>query len=196
MIDAMSEEVSQNKEKKSGGFFKELLKFILIAFIIVVPFRWFVAQPFIVNGASKEPTFKNNEYLIVDQLSHRIKEPQRGEVIIFKYPKDSSKYFIKRIIGLPSETLELNGTEIKVTNNEFPNGFILDENYITYQKNNKLKIELSEDEYFVMGDNRASSSDSRVWGPLKEKLLIGRPLIRLFPVTRFKFFPGDHSEIQ
>jgi len=196
MIDAMSEEVSQNKEKKSGGFFKELLKFILIAFIIVVPFRWFVAQPFIVNGASMEPTFKNNEYLIVDQLSHRIKEPQRGEVIIFKYPKDSSKYFIKRIIGLPSETLELNGTEIKVTNNEFPNGFILDENYITYQKNNKLKIELSEDEYFVMGDNRASSSDSRVWGPLKEKLLIGRPLIRLFPVTRFKFFPGDHSEIQ
>lgn len=191
----MSEEISQNHEKKSGGFFKELLKFVLIAFIIVVPFRWFVAQPFIVNGASMEPTFKDNEYLIVDQLSHRIKNPERGEVIIFKYPKDPSKYFIKRIIGLPSETLEINGSEIKITNNEFPDGFTIDETYITYQKNNKLKIELSEDEYFVMGDNRASSSDSRVWGPLKKKLLVGRPLVRLFPVNRFNFFPGDHSEI-
>ena len=112
---AMSEETTQ--QNKKGGFFKELLKFTIIAFIIVVPIRAYVAQPFIVNGASMDPTFETGEYLIVDQLSYRIIEkPARGEIIIFKYPQDTSKFFIKRIIGLPGETLEIEGSSIKITN--------------------------------------------------------------------------------
>lgn len=193
----MPEENSSIEEfqtEKKGGFFKELLKFVLIAFLIVVPFRWFVAQPFIVNGASMVPTFENGEYLIVDQISHRIKNPERGEVIIFKYPEDPSKYFIKRIIGLPGETLEIEGLQTKIINDEHPEGFIIEEDYIVYQKNNKkMIIELKDDEYFVMGDNRAASSDSRLWGPLNDNLLVGRPLFRLYPVKRFNILPGDHS---
>jgi len=192
---AMSYEFPNNEEKKSGGFFKELLKFILIAFLVVVPFRYFVAQPFIVNGASMTPTFLPGEYLIVDQISYKtLKSPERGEIIIFHYPKDHSKYFIKRIIGLPSETVRIEGTQITIINETNPEGFELTEDYILYPKDDFLEVKLEDDEYFVMGDNRASSSDSRVWGPLKEDLVVGRPLVRLIPFSRLQIFPGRHEE--
>ncbi|MEK7551883.1 MAG: signal peptidase I [Patescibacteria group bacterium] len=192
---AMTDEYLDNGEKKSGGFFKELLKFILIAFLVVVPFRYFVAQPFIVNGASMTPTFLPGEYLIVDQISYKtLKDPERGEIIIFHYPKDRSKYFIKRIIGLPSETVRINGTEITIINEANPKGLKLKEDYILYPKNDSMEVTLEDDEYFVMGDNRASSSDSRVWGPLKEDLIVGRPLVRLIPFSRLKVFPGRYEE--
>ena len=191
----MSYEFPNNEEKKSGGFFKELLKFILIAFLVVVPFRYFVAQPFIVNGASMTPTFLPGEYLIVDQISYKtLKSPERGEIIIFHYPKDHSKYFIKRIIGLPSETVRIEGTQITIINETNPEGFELTEDYILYPKDDFLEVKLEDDEYFVMGDNRASSSDSRVWGPLKEDLVVGRPLVRLIPFSRLQIFPGRHEE--
>ena len=192
---AMSYEFPNNEEKKSGGFFKELLKFILIAFLVVVPFRYFVAQPFIVNGASMTPTFLPGEYLIVDQISYKtLKSPERGEIIIFHYPKDHSKYFIKRIIGLPSETVRIEGTQITIINETNPEGFELTEDYILYPKDDFLEVKLEDDEYFVMGDNRASSSDSRVWGPLKKDLVVGRPLVRLIPFSRLQIFPGRHEE--
>ena len=192
---AMSYEFQINEEKKTGGFFKELLKFILIAFLVVVPFRYFVAQPFIVNGASMTPTFLPGEYLIVDQISYKtIKSPERGEIIIFHYPKDRSKYFIKRIIGLPSETVRIEGTKITIINETNPEGFKLEEDYILYPKNDFLEVKLENDEYFVMGDNRASSSDSRVWGPLQEDLIVGRPLVRLIPFSRLQIFPGRYEE--
>ena len=192
---AMSYEFPINEEKKSGGFFKELLKFILIAFLVVVPFRYFVAQPFIVNGASMTPTFLPGEYLIVDQISYKtLKSPERGEIIIFHYPKDHSKYFIKRIIGLPNETVKIDGTQITIINKANPEGFNLKEDYILYTKDDSLEVTLGNDEYFVMGDNRASSSDSRVWGPLKKELVVGRPLVRLIPFSRLQVFPGRHEE--
>jgi signal peptidase I len=194
---ADSEMIATGSKKEAGGkkeFFKELLKFTFIAFLIVVPFRWFIAQPFIVNGASMEPTFHPGEYLIVDQLSYRIFEnPERGEVIIFRYPEDPRKFFIKRVIGLPGETLEIKGKEIKIVNNEYPGGFSLSEEYILEGKDEYQKVLLKDDEYFVMGDNRGFSSDSRIWGPLKESLIVGRPLIRLFPINRMNILPGDQS---
>ncbi|TSC61019.1 MAG: signal peptidase I [Parcubacteria group bacterium Gr01-1014_107] len=176
-------------------FFKELLRFTIIAFLIVIPFRWFIAQPFIVNGASMEPTFHPGEYLIVDQLSYRIfEEPGRGAVIIFRYPQDPSKFFIKRVIGLPGETLEIRGKEIRITNSEHPDSFSLAEEYILHGRDEYQKVVLKDDEYFVMGDNRPFSSDSRIWGPLKENLIVGRPLLRLFPINRLKILPGDKSQ--
>jgi len=190
----MPEETLQNEKVRKSGFFKELIKFTLIAFLVVVPFRYFVAQPFIVNGASMDPTFHTGEYLIVDQLSYRtFEDPQRGEVIIFRYPEDPSKFFIKRIVGLPGETIEMRGNIITITNDENPSGFSIEENYIIHTKSDTLKVELEEDEFFVLGDNRASSSDSRIWGPLKQEFIIGRPIIRLFPLNRLQLFPGDYS---
>lgn len=170
---------------------EDIIKFALIALLIVVPIRWFVAQPFIVRGASMEPTFLNGEYLIVDQLAYRFEEPARGDVIIMRYPKDPSMFFIKRIIGLPNETVEILGSRVVV---DRPNAapLSLDESFIPKERlqSEYGVYELGPDEYFVMGDNRIESSDSRSWGALPKKDVVGRALVRLFPPAKISLFPG------
>ena len=177
--------MSENKE----NFIIETLKFSLIAILIVLPFRIFIAQPFLVSGASMSPNFETGHYLIVDQLSYNFQKPERGEVIIFRYPKNPKKFFIKRIIGLPNETVIINDKDIIIKNEENPEGFKLKEPYIKFFSNNDLETVLTEGEYFVLGDNRPSSSDSRFWGVLQEDLIIGRALVRLFPLTQIRLFP-------
>ncbi|HVS79637.1 MAG TPA: signal peptidase I [Candidatus Paceibacterota bacterium] len=181
--------------EQGGGFFSELFKFALIALFIVLPFRIFIAQPFIVNGASMDPTFKSGDYLIVDQLSYRFENPPRGSVVVFKYPKDTTKYFIKRIIGLPGETVSIQGSSVTIKNAENPAGFTLDEPYIQFPKtDDNLTVTLGPTQYFVMGDNRLGSSDSRAWGPVDKSLIIGRPILRLFPLGEIGIFPGGYDE--
>ncbi len=183
----------QNKESFAQSFKQslwEFVKFIVIAALIVVPIRLWVAQPFIVNGSSMLPTFENGEYLIVDEFSYHFRQPERGEVIIFRYPQDHSKFFIKRIIGLPGERLEIKNSKIHIYNAEFPEGFTLGESYIG--KNVFMadtSVTLNKTEYFVLGDNRGMSSDSRYWGPLANDLLIGRAWLRLWPFNRISAFP-------
>jgi signal peptidase I len=140
------------------------------------------------------PTFENNEYLIVDEISYRIHEPERGDVIIFRYPKDPSKFFIKRIIGLPGETLTINGQKITVKNESHPEGFTVDEPYVKNQATNELTVTLPEGQYFVMGDNRSASSDSRVWGNVPEKNIIGRAFLRVLPIAEASVLPGDYKQ--
>ena len=167
----------------------EILKFAIIALVIIVPIRLFVAQPFIVKGDSMVPTFENKDYLIVDQISYRFNEPRRGDVIIFRYPNNPSRFFIKRIIGLPGEEVIIEGGSVRIINEDHPTGFILNEPYINDALFGQQSTDIGEDEYFVMGDNRPASSDSRVWGPLHEDYIVGRALIRLFP--KMKGHPGD-----
>ena len=167
----------------------EIIKFAVITVAIVVPVRAYVAQPFIVSGSSMVPTFENGEYLVIDEFSYLLRGPNRGEVIVFRYPKDPSKFFIKRVIGLPNETLKLtpsgvtaikeDGTEVKI-----------DESYIKNQSLPDQTIKLGSNEYFVMGDNRPESLDSRVWGPVTSNLIKGRVLLRLLPPTRIGLLPG------
>src|SRR3990167_5681468 len=146
--------------------FTELLKFALFAVIIVVPVRLFVAQPFIVSGASMDPTFDNGQYLIVDELTYRFDEPNRGDVIIFKFPKDPSQYFIKRVIGLPNETLRITSEAVTVSTAD-GSSLTLEEDYVVNEGNGgNVVVTLKDNEYFVMGDNRPESSDSRLWGVL------------------------------
>jgi signal peptidase I len=185
----------QPEEKKKEGFWGEIIRFTFFALLIVLPIRLFIAQPFIVSGASMDPTFASGEYLIVDQLTYRLNNPKRGEIVIFKYPKDESKYFIKRIIGLPGEVVELEGTEVTIKNKQYPEGLKLDEPYITdrNEKEDHMTITLKDDQYFVMGDNRRQSSDSRAWGTLPRNLIVGTPFVRLFPMNRIGIFPGDSS---
>lgn len=187
-IDAMNPETPQKKE----NFFIEIVKFTLIALAIVIPLRTYIAQPFIVSGASMDPTFSTGQYLIVDQISYRFEDPKRDDVIIFKYPLDPETYFIKRIIGLPRETVSVKGGEITIFNNENPDGMKIEESYIAdeHRTTETFSITLGSTEYFVMGDNRAQSSDSRSWGPLDLNFIIGRPLIRLLPITKISLFPG------
>jgi len=186
-------------EIKSGrGFVREVIEFSLIALLIVVPIRFFVAQPFIVSGASMEPTFDGGEYLIVDQISHYFEEPYRGEVIIFKYPIDQSKFFIKRIIGLPGETISIRGSAITITTADQSETFTLSEPYLETSRVGAdfITVVLDEDEYFVLGDNRRASSDSRIWGALPKDLIVGRAFLRLLPPSRIDYLPGEHENLR
>ena len=190
------DELTRPVDQKKDRFFIETLKFTLLALIIVLPIRYFVAQPFIVSGASMDPTFYDGQYLVVDQLSKDFSAPARGEVIVFRAPPDPSKYFIKRVIGLPNETVEIKGSDVYIINKDHPDGFKLDEPYV-YPANKStgddIKVTLGPNEYFVMGDNRRASSDSRAWGAVPASDLIGRPVLRLFPVNKATVLPGNYS---
>lgn len=169
----------------------EIVRFAIIALIIVVPIRMFVAQPFIVSGASMQETFHSGEYLIVDQLTYHFESPERGEVIIFRYPRDLSKFFIKRVIAVPGDTIRIEEDRVTIINEEHPDGFLVDEPYVrSMQPAGVIEETLGDGEYFVMGDNRDQSLDSRSWGILTEDKIVGRALIRLFPVSSIDVFPG------
>jgi signal peptidase I len=148
---------------ETRGSIWEFVKFVLIAILIVIPVRIWIAQPFIVSGASMQPTFENGDYLIVDEFSYHFRKPRAGEVVIFRYPLDPSKFFIKRIEVVGEDTVEIEGR----------------------------RIELEKEEYFVLGDNRQASSDSRRWGPVPEDLIIGRAFLRLWPFKDAGVLPGE-----
>lgn len=177
--------------KPQDGGLSDILKFAVLAIAIVLPIRIFIAQPFIVSGTSMVPTFLNGEYIIVDQLSYHLREPERGEVIIFKFPEDPSKYFIKRVIAVPGDTVRITGNEVFISNPENPEGIRLDEPYIKNPGASDINRTIEDGEYFVLGDNRASSYDSRFWGVLTEKYVVGRAFIRLFPLSKVDILPGE-----
>lgn len=181
---------------KKENFLIEILKFTVIALAIVIPVRTYIAQPFIVSGASMDPTFETGEYLIVDELTYRFEKPERGQVIIFKFPRNTKTYFIKRIIGLPGETVDVRQGKVRILNDQYPEGIVLEEPYVsaTHSVRDSFTVTLDANEYFVMGDNRAESSDSRSWGPLEEKFIVGRPIIRLLPVNKLDVLPGVFKE--
>lgn len=134
-----------------------------------------------------QPNFTDGEYLIVDEISYRLREPHRGEVVIFRFPKDPSQFYIKRIIGLPGETVTINDDKIIIKNKQDPDGFLLNEDaYLPMDDFSLGQIEatLTDGEYFVLGDNRDQSFDSRRWGPLPRKMIIGRALFRAWPIER------------
>ncbi len=191
-ISPMNSDNLQKENIPKENFFKEILKFTVIALIIVVPIRTYIAQPFIVSGPSMDPTFNTGQYLIVDQISYRFQDPKRNEVLIFRYPREPQTFYIKRIIGLPGETVSIETGRVIITNKENPKGMLLSDTYIlnNHRTSETFSITLGPSEYFVMGDNRAESSDSRLWGPLDKKFIVGRPFIRLFPLNKIGLFPG------
>lgn len=181
-------EPNSKPEVQKENFWKELLKLAVLSLVIVVPFRLFIMQPFVVEGASMDPTFKNGNYLLVDEVSYHFSDPKRGDVLIFKYPKDPSKYFIKRIIGLPGEIVNIKDGKVTIMSSKFPEGIALDEPYVKWQKADNTTFTLAQGEYFVMGDNRLQSADSRLWGPVPEKNIVGKPFVRVFPPG---LYPGE-----
>lgn len=170
-------------------FIWEIAKIVIIALLVVLPIRYLVFQPFFVKGDSLEPNFSDGDYLIIDEISYRFRDPQRGEVIVFKYPNDPSQRYIKRIIGLPGETIEIKDGQVMVyRQGEEKAEEALDESdYLssTVSTSGNLNLTLQEEEYFVLGDNRPVSSDSRRWGTLPRENIIGRVLARLWPFVAF-----------
>ena len=169
---------------------REILEIVLIAVVVVVGVRYFLVQPFLVDGSSMEPNFHSGDYLLVNELSYRFKEPQRGDVIVFHYPGNKSTYFIKRVIGLPDERVEIKEGEISVFNKERPNGFKLNEFYLpsSIKTGGEKTITLGMNEYFVLGDNRGASFDSRQWGSLDKKEIVGSAWVRLWPLNQITAF--------
>ena len=169
----------------------ETIKYALIAAVIILPIRTFIAQPFVVSGNSMFPTFHNGEYLIVNELTKYTGTYERGDVVILKYPNDPSKYFIKRVIGLPGETVNINDGVVSITSPTQKTPLTLSEPYVKQPKSDNSSRTLDSEEYFVMGDNRAQSSDSRVWGPVPARLMDGKALVRLYPFTSIALHPGS-----
>jgi signal peptidase I len=167
---------------------KEALKVLFVVVFVVLPIRYFVFQPFIVRGASMEPNFQDADYLIVDQMTYRFSEPQRGDVIVFENPEVSNKKYIKRVIGLPEEEVTVKGAEIVIKNKEgevvLEETYIAEENQPIFFKGSKNFV-LGEEEYFVLGDNRKASLDSRSWGALSDDYIIGRVLFQISFFDKF-----------
>ena len=198
----MNPELKENAPANaSAKSFKQNLwewtKVIVVAIIISLPIRYYIAEPFIVNGASMDPTFSTGQFLIVDRISYRFEKPQRGDVIVFQYPNDPSTFYIKRIIGLPGETVNIRDGIVTIMDENGSTtapSIKLAEPYISasHASHDNSQIALTPTQYFVMGDNRAQSSDSRVWGPLESHFITGRPVIRLTPPTELAIFPGEY----
>lgn len=138
------------------------------------------------------PTFQDKNYLIVDEISYHLGDPSRGDVVVFHPPQNEAVYYIKRIIGLPGETVSINKGVVTITNEANPKGFVLEEPYISEIGTSTLTKELGAKEYFVMGDNRPYSSDSRYWGALPRDHIEGRAFLRLLPIKNIDVFPGEH----
>ena len=194
----MEEIQNQNQEpqnhdsslKTLGVFIWDLVKILIIAAVIIVPFRAFIAEPFVVSGSSMLPNFQNHDYLIVDRISYSFSSPKRGDVIVLLYPKDTSQFFIKRIIGLPGETVEFSQGHVIIVNSQYPQGLTINEPYLPSQVETfaaNQKVTLGDGEYFVLGDNRTASSDSRVWGILPQNDIVGRVWTRVYPFSDFGF---------
>lgn len=166
------------------SFVGELLHVVIISLAVIVPIRYFLIQPFYVKGASMEPNFYDHEYLIIDELSYRIHEPQRGDIVVFRYPNDPKQFFIKRIVGLPWDTVRVSDGRVAV------NGQDLDESAYLHgvRTAGEKEVTLGPAEYFLMGDNRASSLDSRIFGPVSRQFVVGRVWFRGWPPEKIKFF--------
>lgn len=182
---------SEGKLQDAKAFVWDTIKIIIISLAIIVPIRYYVVSPFFVRGASMEPTFENKDYIFIDKISYRFQDPKRGEVIVFRFPGNTSQFFIKRIVGLPGETIKIKNNEVFIYNDQNPEGFVFDEsNYLG--KNQKtlgdILMKLDDNDYFLLGDNRLQSSDSRQWGATNKTLIIGRVLMRIWPFDKIKKF--------
>ncbi len=177
------------------SFIWEIAEVVILSLVIVLPIRYFLIQPFFVKGASMEPNFEDGQYLIVDEISYRFGAPQRGDVLVFKYPLDKSQRFIKRIIGLPGEKVDIIAGKITITTS-IGDKRLLNEIYITTPLSEMLlennSLSLGENEYFVMGDNRSHSFDSRSWGVLNKEDIVGRVIFRAWPPLDMSLFPDPH----
>jgi signal peptidase I len=179
------------------SIFLENVLYIGAAIVLAALIQSFVVRPFIVSGSSMEPNIEDKQYLIVDEISYRIHSPQRGDIVVLKSPPEPTKYYIKRIIGLPGETITVSNNKVIIANAQHPNGFTLDEPYILDSLNQNsgltMSVTIPQDQYFVLGDNRDGSYDSRSWGLLPKENIRGRALLRLLPLTKLNYLPGSVS---
>lgn len=172
----------------------DIIKFLAPIIVIVFFVRTYISQPFIVDGESSAPNFHTGHYLIIDEVSYRFREPARGDVIVMRYPLQPSRFFLKRIIGLPGDRVVIKDAKVFIYNAENLKGYVLSEPYQkqgTFPAGPYKDVTLQEDQYFVMGDNRSGSDDSRMWGILPRENIVGHVLFRLFPLKLAAVTPAS-----
>lgn len=204
---ASEEKQSEEEYLGIGALLLEMVKVFLLAVVIIIPVRVFLFQPFFVQGSSMEPNFEDGQYLVISEFGYKetdinvfdqfhipmkpFKEISRQDIAVFRYPKNPEQFFIKRVIGLPGEEVEIRKGKIVIYNAIHQEGFILDES--AYLESSVItqdapRTQVGKDEYFMMGDNRMYSYDSRSIGPIKKDRIIGRVLLRAWPVNRFSLY--------
>ncbi len=195
---------SDEEYLSTGSLLIEMVKILVLAAVVIIPIRAFLFQPFFVQGSSMEPNFDDGEYLVISEFGlKRTQIPvanievnpwrdlSRQEPIVFRFPKDPSQFFIKRVIALPGESVEIKGGKVYIYNKVHLDGYILDESaYLdpTVKTSDLAKTAVADDEYFVLGDNRPFSYDSRSLGPIKKTAIIGRVLLRAWPVSELTLY--------
>lgn len=172
----------------AGLFFLELIKVAVLAGITIGLVRYFLFKPFYVKGQSMEPTFYEHEYLIIDEITYRFREPERGEIVVFRAPGDHKDFYLKRVLGLPGERVKVEDNKVIIFNEEYPQGVVVPETYLDEQTAGSVSVTLGPDQYFVMGDNRSASYDSRRFGPISRDTIIGRTWFRGWPFRRVTTF--------
>lgn len=189
-LNKLKEDTSNTPQKKESIW--DIVKFVILALVIVIPIRMFIAQPFLVKGRSMDPILHEKDYLIVDELSYHLRTPKRGEVIVFKFPLNPKEHFVKRVIGLPGDTVQIINGEVTIITKSGKT-MKLDEPYVkNHSYESLVDIVVPEGNLFVMGDNRSESYDSRMWKFLPMKMATGRALIRLYPFNQIDYLPGQH----
>ena len=177
----------------------DVIKFLAPIIIVVFIVRTYIAQPFNVDGESMSPNFHTGHYLIIDEISYRFTAPKRGDVIVLRYPLQTSRFFLKRIIGLPGDRVVIKDGKVFIYNSENPKGYVLTEPYhsqVTFPAGQFKDVTLGDGEYFAMGDNRGGSSDSRAWGILPRQDIVGRALFRLFPFKLAAYTPASVDDFE
>lgn len=175
------------------GLLKDLFTLVLLIVVVVIPIRVFVISPFVVDGDSMHPTFGNLDYLVIDEILYRFKAPARGDVVVFRYPSNPAVFYIKRVIGLPGETVSIDHGVVTIISASGEKTALSEPYIVNDDATYTNDVSLLPGEYFVMGDNRPNSSDSRIWGPLPRANIIGRADLRLLPINKIGFFPGTAS---
>ncbi|HWI54694.1 MAG TPA: signal peptidase I [Desulfobacteria bacterium] len=168
------------RSSETGYFIREVAESVIVAVLLALIIRFFLFQPFFIPSGSMEPTLKKGDRIVVSKITYRLSEPKRGDIIVFKYPVNPKRDFIKRLIGLPGETLEVKNSQVYI------DGKVLEQSFLpkglTY--NNFGPVKIPEKQYFMMGDNRNNSEDSRFWGTLPEENIIGRAMFVYWPFDR------------
>lgn len=183
--------------KNVFGVFWEFIEAIVFALAIFVVVYLFLFQPNQVKGSSMYPTFKDGEYILTDKISYRLGLPKHGEVVVFKSPKNENVDFIKRIIGLPGDTVKISKGKVYLNTKLLDESEYLDQSVYTGPESflaEDQEVAVPEGKYFVMGDNRPHSSDSRDFGPVTTDEFVGKVFFRYFPIDRFgKINPATYN---
>lgn len=189
--------MSNRSIKKIGQVFLDLIETVVIALSIFLVVYLFFMQPHQVNGKSMVPNFQSGEYLLTDKVSYKVSEPERGDVVVFHAPKNAQCPegtgcdYIKRVIGLPGETISLSNSTFYINDQPIKESYLpsdfqtLPEDFI-----GNREVSLGSDEYFVVGDNRSFSSDSRKWGPISKSDIVGKAFFRYWPIASSGLLPS------